>query len=266
MAQTTVSLAKGSGSRARLRTALNTIQSNFTDLYTRVTAVEGGGGGAPEWVPENAIAFINFAATNRGAWTETDGDLALTAVVGSDTDANDSGFGGTTAYDPGDLTADGIITQGSMAFLGPVKALFLAGCTAVFKLKDIAADSTSYPLALVDASGETAIFVEVDTGDGNDVKIVTVAGNSTADVNATILEGADSENAIAFTLTPTRGELSVNNSAAASDTFNTSDWPTSGDVPTAAMYHNTSPDDVLVSVAIYDTLPSTAGLQALANF
>jgi hypothetical protein len=265
MAQNPVSLTKGSGSRHRLRLALATIDSNFTDLYERIDEVEGGSGGG-DWWPEGSKAFINFAETNRGAWTEDDGEVALSAVVGNDPDADASGFGEITAYTPANLTTDGLIVAGSMAFIGTVKDYLLAGSTVVFKIKDMKDGESSYLLALVDAAGETAVQLTARTSAEQDVRVRSFGNADPADVNGALLDGPSSENAIAATITPTRGELAVNNSSPASTVFDTTDWPLIGATPTAAMYHNESEDDVFVSLAIYDALPSTVGLQALANF
>jgi hypothetical protein len=65
MAQTAVSLPKGSGSRQRLRTALATIHANFTDLFTRVASVEES---APEWIFEDAITDLDFE--NERFWAD----------------------------------------------------------------------------------------------------------------------------------------------------------------------------------------------------
>jgi hypothetical protein len=83
MAQTAVSLPKGSGSRQRLRTALNTIQENFTDLFTRVDEIEGGGS---EWMLEGSVLDLDFSGERYFFETERDLDEiadGTPATVGS---------------------------------------------------------------------------------------------------------------------------------------------------------------------------------------
>jgi hypothetical protein len=265
MAQTAVSLTKGAGSRHRLRMALNTIQSNFTDLYTRVEAVEGGGG-VPEWVPENAKAFINLAATNRGAWTEDDGEIALATVLGEQANI-ESGVGAETSYNSGGLVADGLINNGAVAFLGRIKDYLLEGSTVVVKTKDNGSGSITN-FGLMSATGNTGTFFGSNQGGDGNAKINDYAVYDLfAPGTPWDFSGEGSENAIAMTLVPTRSDLSVNNSVVVSENVTTASWPTSGgDVFVGAWYGNFTADEILVSVAIYDPLPSTDGLQALANF
>lgn len=64
-----------------------------------------GGGGAPEWVPDNAKIYIDFVGDR--AWTEADGEVAIAALIGSREVAP------FDAFDPDDIGVDGLACFGT---------------------------------------------------------------------------------------------------------------------------------------------------------
>src|SRR5580765_7464155 len=78
-----------------------------------VIADEGGGGSAPDWVPNNAKIHIDLIAPGR-AWTEADGEVAIDTLLGSDPNTEAGWY--PTEYNPTNLTGDG---YGNAAGINP---------------------------------------------------------------------------------------------------------------------------------------------------
>src|SRR6185436_2452345 len=122
--------------------------------------IEGGGGGAPDWVPANAVIHIDLVggspqgrAWNNGA--EVDVDTLL------GTDPNTPNGWAQTEYDPADLTANGLVygTSGEdlpPALIGAARTLMLDGATIRVEFYQTAQGDPS-PLALLSADGNDAI-------------------------------------------------------------------------------------------------------------
>jgi hypothetical protein len=129
MTQTSVSLPKGSGSRQRLRTALTTIHANFSDLYTRVTAIEEAEG--PEWLPEGAISYADFVNGNYYAG-------------GDEVEFGDVISGGT-------VSGTGLNVAGAVRdFLGDFRdSLLVPEWTVVLKFRMVTSD-TQYIFSILD--------------------------------------------------------------------------------------------------------------------
>src|SRR5262245_6371014 len=82
-------------------------------------AVEEGGG-APDWVPANALIHIDFV--NDRAWSDG-AEVAIDTLVGADPNTVDAW--GETEYDPDNLNADGY--AGTVAFIGAALTQQMSG-------------------------------------------------------------------------------------------------------------------------------------------
>jgi hypothetical protein len=249
----------------RLRRQFDTFAQWF---WWRVIRLRGDGEPEiPEWVPENAKSHVNFAETNRGGWNEEDGEVTITTLVGAD--ENTEGAWTESLYDPANLTSDGLVMtqvgRKPIALLGDLLSRVLTGATIVVRWLQ-PTESTSYTLAVMDAGGADAIDWLATPG-------VRVRGSSWNGDYFNSIEGAGvinsgsptSANAFGLTLVPPtaeddgRAEFVINGSEVDSYALTTSDWPVSAFVAAVIDLNGT-----LQSITVYDPLPSTAGLAALA--
>src|SRR5688500_16405164 len=114
--------------------------------------------GRPVWVPDNAKIHIDFV--NDRAWTAASGVVAIETLLGTDPDA--SAVTGGTAYDPAELTADGLVHgEVQPAFIGAAKSLLASGATSVFRFKQVSEEgSFNAYLMWSDVAGENIVFLQ----------------------------------------------------------------------------------------------------------
>jgi hypothetical protein len=216
-------------------------------------------GGAPAWVPENAKLHINFAETNRGAWTEASGEVAIDTLVGNDPLIDSEWGSGTSGYDPSDLTAAGLTTSDILGFIGEAKTRLLSGSTGVIEWLLQSEAGTADFLVFVDAVGSFNAIDFFMSRALSRMRATSSNGALSLTSNQLVLS-VGARNRIAFTATPTRLEFSVNGNAALSASLTTDDWSAEGMIA-ALMDLNA---DTLVTFTSYDTLPSTTGLSDLS--
>lgn len=215
------------------------------------------GGGAPEWVPENAKIHIDFP--NDRAWTEADGEVEINTLLGSDANT-DNGFG-PTAYDPDLLEATGYVMAGSgdaFAFIGAALTKLLSGSTVVLTW-EFSGNTAS--LLLLDDSGVDAIEIVMSKEVEPDPSTLSASsyGGSYSRFEQDVLN-TSGNNVFAATLTPTRAELAVNGNGPYDDDLTSADWP--DETLVCALAYT---DGTFKAITIYDALPDTTGLTGLTS-
>jgi hypothetical protein len=217
-----------------------------------------GGGGAPEWVPENAKIHIDFV--NDRAWTEEDGEIAIDTLLGSD--ANTENYWDTTSYDPETmLSAEGLNSEGSSsAFIGVARSALVAGATTRFVIKQLqTSEEIKKPLMLMAADGNNGAHVALNAGSAD----LTLGGEGVSSGGITANVGVNAVNAVAVTFTSDRAEWAVNGSAASTATVDANYWPDEN--PFVAALVNPGGGFAMRELTIYDPLPDTDGLSELSE-
>lgn len=265
----------------RIAREADTEESKFTGQLTvwqtneealaNTSHEEEGGGGAPDWVPANAAIHIDLVGgTPQGrAWVAGTGEVAVDTLLGSDPNTVD-GWGNCT-YDPADLATDGLLTGNDVAFIGACRAALISGATFVYRFKGQQTDpggSTYMEYLSADGEAGLEVITQIPGGGGNG-SISSWNGTASAATAAVINMTAGAINVVAATITPTRGDIALNGSAAATTPLTTDDFPTSGASPIVAvlMEITGSPTNgwYWQSFTLYDPLPSTAGLSDLSE-
>jgi hypothetical protein len=228
--------------------------------FSGTVAVEDGGGGSPEWVPENSAGHIDLL--NDQAWTETGGIVALSTELGSDPNTDSAGWN-ASSFDPGNLTAEGYVfpdaSDNGIALTGELRGKILAGSTIVVEWVSASALSfEEYPLILADAAGNWALFT-FRTNASAGIHLVSW-DNIDEPVTGTVT-GTSAVNRMALTLTPTRAEASINGSEPTVVALAGNDWPASG---YDCVLLDPGVSAILKSLTVYDPLPDATGLAALS--
>lgn len=214
------------------------------------------GGGAPEWVPENAKVHIEF--NNNRAWTETSGEVEIDTLVGTDPDTEN--YWGASAYNESDLTEDGLTNTDSTqpALIGEALTKLLGGATVRVQFVASPAGPGGW-FVMSSANGAAALQIGPEIG-GN----VTVSGANEELVVLTSVLTTDpgALNAIAFTLVDARFEIAASGSEEGTATLdNPSEFPPESPLSTALLDFGGS----VQTVTLYDALPDTTGLSALSE-
>jgi hypothetical protein len=226
------------------------------------------GGGAPAWVPANAVIHIDLVGGDpQGrAWVAGTGEVAVDTLLGAD--PNTENAWGATGYDDANFTVDGYIVTDepfyvSPAFIGPALSTVIAGCTVVVRFKPLdAVQSGSFSFNVMSADGINCANVQGRTSEPR----TTSTSSYSTPLFSTISDPLNlypGVNAIALTLTATRIECAANGSAPIDDVMTSADV---GD-PYSFVAANVAafPDIALQSITLYDPLPSTAGLSELSE-
>lgn len=258
--------AAGGGEARRIKNALlrsgreSELRSAIDDLITL-------GGGGPEWVPDGAVIHIDLI--NDRAWTEDDGEVNIDTLLGAD--ENTQNESGESGYDPAGLTANGYSQAEAddgfiLAYIGAARTKVLAGSTFVVRWYGQAeGGSNVFPVDFCSApASNTGLPVRALTADRS-VSCNDYSSQISPSIASIVNLGAASINQIALTVTPTRFEMSVNGSVATDDDLNATSWPPSGADQIVAVIAWSGVDSFLQTIAIYDALPSTAGLSTLST-
>jgi hypothetical protein len=185
------------------------------------------GGDTPVWVLEGAVVDIDL--NNDRAWTQDSGLVAISTLLGNDPDA-DTGWGQTSAYVGANRNSDGLSLSGSeiVAYIGAAKTKLLAGATARLQWKEGSNIEGAGVLNFITSDGSFAVEWDVGLNASDDAQGSSWAGSFNSTI-ADILSTADGAlNCAAYTTTATRGEFSVNGSAADVSVLDTDDWPGTG--------------------------------------
>jgi hypothetical protein len=247
--------------------ATSALSSGFNaSLAASVVAAEGeGGGGAPEWVPEDAKIHIDFI--NDRAWTEAGGLVAISTLLG--TDPNTENVIAASVYDSELLTEYGYVqsSDAAVAFVGAAKTLLQSGSTLTISYSASTNAGSFYPLCMGSADGVSAgIFVNQDYPN---CVVVSVGDLSLTIENIVNYEVADpvvataAINRLACTYSGSRFEISMNGSNVAAGTLNLTDVPAESPIDNYSIFGNGFV--AIKSITIYDPLPSTAGLSELSD-
>ena len=180
---------------------------------------------APEWVPANAIGYVDFMSGGQG-W---DGfgvydAVSLEEMLGSDPHSNL--YNWESYYDPAGIIATGYDYYTAGLYYGPAalgefkkRAIDPLGVTAVLRFNT---SDDFYIYSALNSSARNAIGIH--TTNFGDLELYTPNTDPLLDLGAIILNDSG-ENCIAWTLTPTLCEISVNGSVAASAPLTALDWP-----------------------------------------
>lgn len=235
----------------------------ITDLH--YPPPDGGGGSAPDWVPVNAKIHIDFlGGTSQGrAWTETDGEVAIDALLGSDPDTG-NGWA-ATSYDPTKLAANGYVPTVPFALLNAARTKILLSATVVLRLMDLHGVSDAPEVVLLSASGNNT-FEFISRGGPKTFKATSWHGPLSLETAADIKQGIGLFNQYAFTLVPDRVDIVVNGGIAVTSALTVDDYPISGDmVNTSALIDlMTAQNFAIQFITLYDPLPDTTGLSELS--
>jgi hypothetical protein len=249
----------------------DTAESKFTGQLTvwrtneeakaNISHEEGGGGVAPDWVPDNAVIHIDLVggSPQGRAWVAGTGEVAVDTLLGAD--PNTENAWDVTEYDPGDLTVDGLVMLNDpVAFIGSVLARLLAGATIRYVLKNVVVPVIDDTLLLASADGNDALNVDT-TG----VTLLAYSwGGSATDTRADVLDNTlGATNAVAATISGMRLEVAANGIPdPIALTLVDLDRPAANPLVAALLVSTTK---ALQSITLYDPLPSTAGLSELSE-
>jgi IPT/TIG domain len=190
----------------------------------------------PDWVPPNAIAFIDFVgSTPQGRGWDGYGvydAVTLSEMLGADPDVD--GYSWGSLYDPEAIGPNGYDYYLTAQLYGPAavnrfKAIVVEGATYVFRFHLTSNDFFWIPFIASDQAA-VEMWLERPVGVGGSLIVTTVQGEI-MDFGHCLFN--DAENRIAFTLTPTRVEVSVNGLPYAASTLSEFDFP---DGPTKGLY------------------------------
>jgi len=224
------------------------------------------GGGAPDWVPANAVIHIDLiGGTPQGrAWVAGTGEVAVDTLLGSD--PNTEAAWGPTSYDPSHLSAGGY-SNGVLAFIGSARDSLLTGTTYRSVFQSGPTTASPEPLILVSADGNSAIEIYYREISPHSINASSWGGGLDETIDMISNTGVGSINVVAMTITPVRLDIAMNGSSPITASLTTDDFPTSGDSPLVAAIIDLSPleDRFLQTITLYDPLPSTAGLSELSE-
>lgn len=235
------------------------------------------GGGAPAWVPANAVIHIDLVggSPQGRAWVAGTGEVAVDALLGTDANAID-GLG-TTQYNPACLKPNGysvLSGQGSanIALIGAARTKALAGSTFRLQMKD-GDQSSGTSFGLTGTSASAGIQVDLKTTRALAIYSWGGAGTTGSVANyGSVFSANVSYNVIAGTLVPIRVDYTANGNVAQSIVLTETDFPISGDDTLDIAFITLSTGGVgtnyrqfLQSITLYDPLPSTAGLSDLSE-
>ena len=211
----------------------------------------------PEWVPANALVHIDLVggSPQGRAWVDGVGEGAVDTLFGEDANAENY-WDGASGYDPGALTASGLVPSGVAAFIGAARTLLTtaSGVSVVMQVTNSGVNGSGV-IYISSASGNSAYKVTTAAHDDNGhADIIADVSGASFRVEADLVPFADGSK-IGFTLAqPTStGALSVNGGAAATSTIGASEWPVSGEEFVAAAYVLDNPADpvALGAITIY---------------
>ena len=216
-----------------------------------IALAQEGEGETPEWLPEGAVAFIDFE--NEHYYMDG-AEVAVTDILGSDVPA---GY----TFDVGDIGASGWGDPSSnlgAVFKGAAKATLLAGATIVVHgTIDAGEFSGGFVFTLFDTPDFNATYdilfnpgtVNMGDGFGGEAGIAENDGWT-----------ANAANRAAFTVTPTNMAYAVNGVAGVGTPFNPQNW-TSPALDTVGL--TASAGCTIHSVTIYEPV-ADAALPALS--
>lgn len=214
-----------------------------------------GAGGAPVWVPANAVIHIDFlgGSPQGRAWSNG-------AVVALDTLID--------PYEPTDLVPGMGLRYRRLLLIGSASAMALSNFTCRLQY--------FWPVGVVSDNLPDAFVISEVTGDNYALELalnfpvtkVTFQGYNEIDLSllsAPLNSGNNALNAVAFTLTNVasggRLEFALNGSAVTSGVYDTDDRPVEEPFTKATVHQGNL---ALQSITLYDPLPTTAGLSALS--
>lgn len=171
---------------------------------------------APEWVPAGYDIWIEPRVLdgfpNGRAWVAGTGIVAVNTLLG--TDPNSENYQGASAYDPANLTADGLAENGIVALIGEARTRVIAGATTVIKWSV----PESLYFLIHDAAGGHLVYLEANEA----TDLLAVMAGSTSDE---IVDAFDpGVNALAVTATATRLEAAMTGSTPVVLTLTAGDW------------------------------------------
>lgn len=174
----------------------------------------------PEWLPEGAVEYANFA---DGHYYVGGVEVAVTTAFGNDPATVDAW--GTTSLDTDDIGPDGL-AQGAEApaLIGALKTDVLDGATLVLTWNMSDAQNTYFMIGREDGSEMLQIGALTD-GTADLTSFASAFACSQPDVLAM---GPDVVNRIAVTLTSTHVAISGNGAVATASAITTTDWPAAG--------------------------------------
>lgn len=242
-----------------------TVWRTSDEARANITHEEGGGGGEPDWVPANAVIHIDLVGgTPQGrAWVDGTGEVAVDTLLGND--ANTESSFGASAYDPSDLTADGLVTlytSGSpAALIGAARTKLFAGATLRIEhfCNESVFDPAYYLFSLVGAGGGNML----DFQDNPDDEASVRSASTTVNMTIPAIINPNGINAWATTIVRNdRIDIAVNGSSAQTTPITDADWLYGEDELVAVVFHLDVP---LRSITLYDPLPDTTGLSDLSE-
>jgi hypothetical protein len=234
---------------------------------------EGGGGGAPDWVPANAVIHIDLVggSPQGRAWVAGTGEVAVETLLGND--PNTFNAWGESNYDDDLLTPSfGYGTESTEGDDAPIVALIgnaltttLGEFTCTIRVLDHRMDSPVDHVSLVLASMDGNDALELDV-EGSALSVLGYSwggsldeeiGNITNNLN-------DALNCAALTVAGSRFEFAANGSTAEAGIVGETDRPPGNPFVTAFLLLKDG-GQYLQSLTLYDPLPSTAGLSELSE-
>ena len=232
----------------------------------------GGGGGAPDWVPANAKIHIDFlGGSPQGRAWSNGAVVAIDTLLGSD--PNTENAWRPTQYIPENIGTYGYQTKdgdpsSAIAFIGVARSMLMTGATIVIKEKLNARAGTSYPFTgginflVVSADGVSVIEVDAPYP-AHSVSGYSWQGSLSVAISNIMNDAANGVmNGFAFTVVPTRLDIAVNGSPARTGVVDETDRPP--DNPLVAALLNSNVEQAIQSITIHDPLPDTTGLSELS--
>lgn len=224
------------------------------------------GGGAPAWVPANAVIHIDLVGGDpQGrAWVQGTGEVAVETLLGSDPNTDNvvssgynptnptaldaNGYGGSNAYDP--------------AFIGNARTLVLAGCTLRVQFWIQSGGADNLAVYLMSADGADSIEVRLRTTTNHRAYIDSFSGDLMVLITDIVNVASGAINVVACTISGTRAELAVNGAAAVTGVIGEDDRPTANPLVAAVVQCG---NHRIQSITLYDPYPSTTGLSELSE-
>jgi hypothetical protein len=225
-----------------------------------------GGGGAPDWVPENAAIHIDLVggSPQGRAWVDGTGEVAVDALLGSDPNT-ESGWG-DTSYDPGSLQPYGYSSEfDPVALIGAARSMFFTGATVVIRFWAAAGTNSFEVLVPISADGNGIIDITAIPNAGT-IDIVANWSDTIRTMTGALNYNPSglALNCIAVTLIPARCDVAANGNTAVTDVLTEVLYPTSGPSALVAVFLATA-TNFLDSITFYDPLPTTTGLSELSD-
>jgi hypothetical protein len=215
--------------------------------------------GGTDWVPANAKIHIDFlgGSPQGRAWTEVDGEVSIDTLLGGD--PNTENGWDVSAYDPAEITVDGLVSSTIVAFIGHARDLLLDEATTKFVFKHVDDYIWGFSFVYLTVDGSDAI--DVDTGTDKQSLILSTWSGSSVQIDGVENAGMGAVNGVAATVTSSRFEAAANGSAVC---INTNTLPGVGAIMFKEGMHSGLSHLAIQSITIYDPLPDTTGLSELS--